>query len=163
MERIEIEVHGLNELSGRISKISDTELFIMFNEALRDVGRLFVPAAGTGPLAEATPRRKGKLARSTVFQILGGPENQRLEIRQAAKSVLGVFYGWIVRNGRGPVFAKKAKALHFFIGGEEFFRKSVGPAAPNPYHLPVIQRLMPGVQDIADKLGNKIVAFVSGD
>lgn len=34
---------------------------------------------------------------------------------------------WVDR-GRGPVVAKRAKFLHFFIDGQEFFRKRVGPA-----------------------------------
>jgi hypothetical protein len=159
---IEFRVEGLNELSDRIKKLTDTELFIMLNEALRDIGRLFVPAKGTGPLADATPRITGKLARSSVFQIVGGPGDQHLEIRQGARSPLGVFYGFIVREGRGPVRAIKAKALHFFIHGEELFRKSVGPAPANPYHLRVMEMLKPEIQLIVNKVGQKIVAFMSG-
>ena len=38
-----------------------------------------------------------------------------------------------VLRGRGPVTATRAKALRFVIGGQVFFRKSVGPAAPNRF------------------------------
>jgi hypothetical protein len=155
-------VEGMKELGNRIKQLTDTELFIMFNECLRDIGRLFVPVKGTGPLADETPKVTGKLARSSVFQIVGGTGDQRLEIRQGAQSPLGVFYGFIVREGRGPVKAIKAKALHFFIGGQEFFRKSVGPAAANPYHLRVIERLSPQIQEKVNQLGQKVVAFMSG-
>ena len=139
-----LKFEGFTNSANGWKQLTKTELFIIFNEGLRDIGRLFVPAKGTGPLADETPKRSGKLARSSVFQIMGGPEEQRLEIRQGAKSPLGVFYGFIVREGRGPVHAIKAKALHFFIGGQEFFRKSVGPAAPNPYHIRVLDRLYAG-------------------
>lgn len=158
---IEFEAEGIKEVERQFQN-GDTIVRISLNEGLRALGRLFVPATGTGPLADETPKRTGKLARSTVFQIIGGPEAQELEVRQAAQSPLGVFYGFIVREGRGPVRAIRAKALHFFIGNEEFFRKSVGPAAANPYHLRVVQRLMPEIQMIVNKIGERITAYLSG-
>lgn len=162
----EIIIDGTEELDAfikRVNQAGDTVVKISINEGLRKLGHLVVPATGTGPLADATPKRTGKGARSTVFQILGGPQEQHLEIRQAAKSPLGVFYLFIVREGRGPVHAIKAKALHFFIGGQEFFRKSVGPAAPNPYHLRVLAQLMPTIQEIVNEMGERVVAYISGE
>jgi hypothetical protein len=156
------EAQGFNELDSRVKYLSTTGIKLMLNEGLRAIGRLFVPAKGTGPLADETPIRTGAGRRSTVFQIIGGPDDQRLEIRQGAKSPLGVFYLYIVREGRGPVKAIRAKALHFFIGDQEFFRKSVGPAAPNPYHIRVLNRLMPGIQDIVNAMGEKVTAYMSG-
>jgi len=48
-----------------------------------------------------------------------------------------LFYAKWVLEGRGPVVARRKKALHFFIDGKEFFRKRVGPAPPHPiYFLP---------------------------
>lgn len=46
-----------------------------------------------------------------------------------ARSLVGFVYAWTLEYGRGPVFAKLAKALRFEIGGRVLFRKSVGPAA----------------------------------
>ena len=126
MAEMEFDYRELDDLNRRVHEAGDTVTRISINEGFRKLGRLIVPATGTGPLANATPKRTGKLARTTVFQIIGGPRNQVLEIRQAAQSPEGVFYGYIVREGRGPVVAKTAKFLHFFIGGQEFFRKSVG-------------------------------------
>ena len=160
--RIEIDVTELEAFELRVQQAGDVIAEITLNDGLRKVGKLFVPATGTGPLADETPRVSGKLARSTVFQILGGPARQVLEIRQAARSELGVYYGIIVREGRGPVFATVAKALHFFIGTQEFFRKSVGPAEPNPYHRRVLARLMPDVQRIVNQMGEKLAAYISG-
>lgn len=160
--RIEIDVTELEAFYQRVRQAGDYDIGNTINRYLFKVGRLFVPATGTGPLANETPKRTWKLARSTVFQILGGPGRQVLEIRQAAKSELGVYYGIIVREGRGPVFAREGGFLHFFIGDQEFFRKSVGPADPNPYHRRVLARLMPEVQRIVNQMGEKLAAYISG-
>ena len=162
MGMIEYDYTELTALNRRVNEAGTTVARITLNEGLRKLGRLFVPATGTGPLANATPRVTGKLRRSTVFQIIGGAMRQALEIRQAALSPEGVFYGYIVREGRGVVRAINAKALHFFIGDQEFFRKSVGPALPNPYHRRVLQMLMPQVQRIVNDMGEKIGAYISG-
>jgi len=164
MAEIEFDYSELKDLGKRVREAGDTVTRISINEGFRKIGRLIVPASGTGPLADATPKgRTRKLARSTVFQIIGGPMNQVLEIRQAARSALGVIYGYIVRQGRGPVFAKNVKALHFFIGDQEFFRKSVGPAKPNPYHRRVFSRLKPQIQRIMNDMGKRILAHISGE
>lgn len=160
---IEFDYEELNDLGQRVRDAGDTVTRISINEGFRKLGRLIVPASGTGPLADATPKVLGKLARSTVFQIIGGPMNQVLEIRQAARSALGVFYGFIVREGRGPVFAKNVKFLHFFIEGQEFFRKSVGPAPANPYHRRVMTQLKPQIQKIVNDMGRRILAHISGE
>jgi len=41
------------------------------------------------------------------------------------------------------IFAKNGKAMHFFIGGEEFFRAKVDVkgVAKNPYHEPIIKAM----------------------
>lgn len=162
MAGLEYDYRELTAFSKRVNEAGDNLSRITLNEGLRKLGRLFVPATGTGPLAAATPKVTGTLARSTVFQIIGGAMNQVLEIRQAAKSPEGVYYGYIVREGRGAVKAIRAQALHFFIGGQELFRKSVGPAAPNPYHRRVVAQLMPQVQRIVNQMGEKVGAYISG-
>ena len=159
---LEFDYSEMEDLKNRAHEAGDTVARISINEGFRKIGRLIVPATGTGPLANATPRVSGKLRRSTVFQIIGGPMNQVLEIRQAARSALGVFYGFIVREGRGPVVAKNVQALHFFIGGTEFFRKSVGPAKPNPYHRRVMAQLRPQIQKIVNDMGRRIIGHLSG-
>ena len=162
MKAIDYDYTELSQLNKRVNEAGDTVARITLNEGLRKLGKLFVPATGTGPLAMATPRVSGKLRRSTVFQIIGGAMRQALEIRQAAKSPEGVYYGYIVRVGRGPVHAINAKFLHFFIGEQEFFRKSVGPAIANPYHRRVLQQMMPQVQRIVNEIGEKIGVYIIG-
>ena len=163
MAELEFDYHELKDLDRRVHEAGDTVTRISINEGFRRLGRLIVPATGTGPLANATPKVTGKLRRSTVFQIIGGPMNQVLEIRQAARSALGVYYGFIVRQGRGPVYAINADYLHFFIEGQEFFRKSVGPAIANPYHRPVFAQLKPQMQKIMNDMGKRILAHISGE
>ena len=154
MGTIDYDYTELSQLNKRVNDAGNTIARITLNDGLRALGKLFVPATGTGPLANETPRGlTGKLKRSTVFQIIGGAMGQVLEIRQAARSPEGVYYGYIVREGRGPVEAINAKFLHFFIGGQEFFRRRVGPADPNPYHRRVLARLMPSMQTILDRMG----------
>ena len=160
---IQLEISELVAFNERVNQAGSAIDRITLNEGLRKLGRLIVPATGTGPLANATPRVTGKLRRSTVFQIIGGAMHQALEIRQAARSPEGIYYGHIVREGRGPVFAKNVKFLHFFIGGQEFFRKSVGPADPNPYHRRVLAQLMPQIQTIVNRMGQKLTAYIAGE
>jgi len=161
MAYIEFDYNEFSAFAERARR-GDTVARISVNDGFRKLGKLIVPAKGIGPLANATPKDTGKLARSTVFQIIGGAMNQVLEIRQAATSPEGVFYGFIVREGRGPVRAINVKALHFFIGGQEFFRKSVGPALPNPYHKRVMAFLQPQIQYIVNLMGEKVAAYLSG-
>jgi len=92
MPAIEFDTTELEAFSKRV-QTGDTVARILINEGLRKLGKLIVPASGTGPLAAATPKDKGKLARTTVFQIIGGAMNQVLEIRQAATSPPGGFQG----------------------------------------------------------------------
>ncbi len=156
MADFDFKVEGMDELVNR-ARNADTVSKITINEGFRALAKVVVPALRTN-----TPKRTGKLASTTVGEILGGLDDQELEIRQAARSPEGVFYGYIVREGRGPVVAKNGKALHFFIGGQEFFRKSVGPAEPNPYHRRTLEEKGPEIQDIVNKMGQRIAAYLSG-
>ena len=162
---IAFAVEGMDELSGRMNEAGEVTR-ITLNEGLRQIGRLFVPAGGTGPLAQETPIRTGKLRRSTVFQIMGGPEEQRMEVRQAARSKEGAFYGWFVREGTRPheIRARRAKALRFEVMGEVFFRAKVRHpgTTPNPYHKRVFARLQGQVQEIVNEMGQKVTAYLSG-
>ena len=170
MTEIVFDYEELDQLKNRVVQAGDTVTRISINEGLRKIGRLIIPATGTGPLVNATPKGEtGKLRRSTVFQIIGGPMNQVLEIRQAARSALGVFYGFIVRQGSGlwgptgqPIRAKNVEALHFFIKGQEFFRRSVKGQRPNPYHRRVFAQLRPQIQRIVNDMGRRIIAHISG-
>jgi len=161
---IYLDVKDLDAFAKRVNEAGDTIARISINEGLRRLGHLVTP-----PLRAETPVRTGKLRNSTVFQIIGGAMNQALEIRQAAQSPEGVFYGFIVREGSGlwgptgaPIHSKTGKYLHFFIGGKEFFRKSVKGQRPNPYHIRVLDMFMPQIQEVVNDMAIKIVAYISG-
>ena len=70
----------------------------------------------------------GRLAQSAVITTKVSARSITTEVEWRARSSRGFAYSGTVHDGRGPVVAKRAKALHFFIDGQEFFRKRVGPA-----------------------------------
>ena len=164
------EVHGLKELQERLNR-GDAVMRITLNEALRAIGRLIVPAKGTGPLADETPKRTGKLARSTFWSSVDmtDPKNQVLTILQPARTPEeygGHFYGWFVREGTEPheIRPRLAKALRFFIGDAEIFAMKVNHpgTSPNPYHKRVVARLWPEINSIVQRIGIRITGYLSG-
>jgi hypothetical protein len=83
-------------------------------------------------------QRSGKHARDRANALLKNQSGKlgksaRISTRSSANAVntvvewTAVHAQWVDR-GRGPVVAKRAKFLHFYIDGQEFFRKRVGPA-----------------------------------
>lgn len=147
---------------------SDTVVRISINDGMRKLGRLFVPAKGTGPLTQATPRgQTGKLGRSTFFEITGAPERQVLRILQPARSLAGAFYGHWVREGAEPhdIRPVKAKALRWFSpAGVPIFAMLVHHPGnqPNPYHRRVLQSLSPRIRQTVREMGEKVTAYIAG-
>ena len=166
---VEINEEGFDELADRMSR---ADMFAMesMRGSLRKIGRLFVPKAHSysGPLAEETPRRTGKLARSTWFDVKDFRKGEtHLEIYQSAKTPSGKFYGYWVREGTPPhdIFPKQVKALKFEMDGNIIFAKHVkhpGSKA-NPYHRRVFQRLLPNVNGIIKEMGGFMTAYLSGE
>lgn len=64
-----VRTSGLDEAIRATQTITPSFTGAVLNDGLRSIGRLFVPAKGSGPLATATPRVSGKLARSTFFEV----------------------------------------------------------------------------------------------
>lgn len=163
--QVTFEVQGLKELSQRMQR-GDTAMKIALNDGLRKIGRLFVPAKGSGPLALATPKRTGRLRLSTFYQLTGGPGDQVLTILQPARSPEGDFYGGYVRDGTPPheIRARRGKALRFEAGGDVIFRVKVNHPGtkPNPYHVRVFERLRGSVQGIVNQMGARVVSYLSG-
>lgn len=159
------DVKGMDELNQRVSQ-AGTVAKVSLNDGLREIGRVIVPIKGSGPLVDATPKITGKLRRSTIFQILGGPGSQVLEVRQGARTPKGFPYGFWVREGTKPhiIRAKNAKALRFEIGGQVIFATEVKHPGtkPNPYHKRVFARLRPRIQAIVSRMGRKVTLFLAG-
>lgn len=164
---IEFEFHGVKELSKKLQRAPDSVLRIALNEGLREIGRLIVPGKGTGPLADETPKGKTqRLSRSSYYRIGGDPKAQRLEVLQPAMTEDGVFYGVFVREKTEPhiIRPRKAKALRFEIEGDIVFAQKVNhPGSPaNPYHERVLSRLRGPIQEVVNKIGRKVTAYLSG-
>lgn len=164
------EFQGLQELQDKMNRAASTEIKIVLNDGLREIGRIFVPAKGTGPLADATPQVTGKLARSTFFELTGsGTEDQSLVILQPAKTPAvygGHFYGAFVRGGTAPhkIKARIANFLHWKSAtGEDVFRKEVNHpgARPNPYHIRTLEAQSGEVQRVVGEMGVRVVGLFS--
>lgn len=78
-------------------------------------------------LQAETPVRSGKLR--AAYQVAERSTNLEAEYRITNETE---YLKWVVK-GRGPVVAKRAKALRFVIGGKVLFRRRVGPAKANPF------------------------------
>jgi len=96
--------------------------------------------------------KTGTLRRAITSQVKGSGTSIVAEI-----GTQGVPYARIHHDGRGPVVAR-GRALHFFIGGVEFFRKSVGPAKGNPFLTNALDRVRP---QIAPEIGAAATRAVS--
>ena len=163
---LEIKVDNLAEITERV-RTAPARIKITLNEGLREIGHTIVPAKGTGPLADATPVKTGKLKRSTHFRIEGGPKEQILYVRQPARSITGEFYGQFVREGTRAhiIRARNALFLHWEDAeGKEHSAKQVNHPGtkPNPYHIPVFNDLLPRIQEIVNELGATIMAHLAG-
>lgn len=163
---IDMQIEGLPELQKRLAN-SPERFVAALNDFLRGLGHLFVPAKGVGPLAAATPRRSGKLAKSTHFRITDNAMNQQLSIEQPARTKEGYVYGAGVRGGTRPhiIRPRRARALRFTVGsGQIVFAQVVHHPgnAPNPYHWRVFQSLRPQMNMLMHKVGLKLKKHLSG-
>src|SRR3990167_7625187 len=172
-QAISMKVTGLTEMQKRLNN-GPTVARITLNAGLRQIGKAFVPAKGTGPLAAATPVAKdtrhplsrepfkpGKLRRSTFFVIeADGPNQQRLVILQPARTRDGLFYGQFVREGTRPhiIRPRYKKVLAWSKGGQGITAMVVHHpgSKPNPYHKRVFRALQPQVQAIVNAMGRRV-------
>lgn len=165
----EVQGNGIEEIANQINRLADTEGRVILNDGLRDVGRVLVPSKGTGPMASATPKgATGKLARSTFFQITGPVDNPVLEILQPARTPSqygGDFYGRFVREGTRPhrIEPRIKRVLKFEINEQTIFSRGVNHPgnAPNPYPSRVLQQVAPQIQQVVNRIGQRLVATVS--
>lgn len=166
---IQIDTRGLDEAIRATQKLKGPFTQAVINDGLREIGRTFVPAKGTGPLADATPKATGKLAKSTFFELLAarlagfGIREQTLLIKQPARTAPeygSEDYGKFVRGGTKPhiIRARLKKSLHFFVGNSEFFAASVNHPGtkPNPYHERVAVALRLQVQSIVNRMTRRL-------
>jgi len=174
---ITIETQGLNEAIAATRKLQGPFTGIVINDGLREIGKTFVPSKGTGPLADATPKVTGKLAKSTFFELFAakvigiGIKEQILQIKQPARTPPmydSKAYGVFVREGTKPhkILPRYKKALHWASGGgaaeggQDFFATEVNHPGtkPNPYHIRVAQALSLQIQGIVNRMTQRLIS-----
>lgn len=62
-----------------------------------------------------------------AVSIFNVNENARRIITDPVAHTNGVHYAPIVRDGRGPIYPKRKKALRWYKNGQLYIRKSAGP------------------------------------
>lgn len=146
---LDIEVLGLRDMQGRFAKIAGNQgLKKIRREEFKNLGKKSVKL-----LRAEAPVRTGDLRKGITFKTIEKGNETDLKITSK------MFYTKWVLKGRGPVFAKTAKALRFEPGppGSGFiFRKSVGPAKPNPF----VDRAMEVLRPEGVKTGRRIASRV---
>lgn len=127
------------------------------NRALREVGKAYLPV-----LKSATPRRTGKLAKSSVFQVKGRDFDQRLEVRQGARTQAGGFYGHFVRGGTRAHIIRpvRAKVLRWEgPDGPRFAHQVRHPGTrANPYHQRALEAVRATIEAITQRAGIRVTA-----
>ena len=143
------------ERSGGGKNLSKADTIIQGrgNRMLRDIGTVYSPV-----LKAETPRRSGKLANTTRFQIVGANTSQALEVRQGARTPDGDFYGGFVRRGTRPheIRPKKIGGVLAFMGpnGMVFARKVNHPGTKaNPYHKRALTQTSDQIDGIKTSAG----------
>ena len=93
------------------------------------------------------PERTGRLRESITVE------------RDFGVRVVGptVPYAYVANYGRGPVFARRAHALRFEIGGEVIFRKRVGPARGTHFVENTARAIEPDYPKIAQQVIEEVL------
>ena len=150
------EIIGTKEL---VDNLNGSEALVnsVENQLLREIGRIYVPV-----LKSRTPQGKtGRLRNVSTFTV-GSPQDQRLEVRQSARTRDGVFYGPFVRGGTRPhvIRPRRASVLAFMIGDQLIFAKQVNHPgnAPNPYHQEALQQVQSQIDNAMEQAGFKVVS-----
>jgi len=160
---MDFRVSGLDEAIRAARSVTPAFTTAVLNDGLRSMGRLIVPAKGSGPLAQATPRKTGKLARSTFFEVMQLGFNQILVVKQPARTPQeygSKFYGGFVRGGtkKHTIRPRLKSVLRFEIGNNVFFASQVEHPGtkPNKYHIRTLNTLQPQIQAIINRMISRL-------
>lgn len=111
-------------------------------------------------LQEEAPRATGEFADNLRFRTF--EEAGNIGFRVSMQSPLGKF---ITEGTRAhPIVAKRAKALHFFIGAEEFFRFGVKHPGtkPNRFVGRGVRRWLPGARKMQRRISTRYTSELAG-
>lgn len=155
------EIHAapsFRDLQGRWS-VAVSDNFAARRDLMRAQGQRFVELAG-----QAAPGGPGHtVANQVTYQTYGDGQTVGFRIK------LGKVARWQSEGTGlwGPTHSRivpnQATVLHFFIGGKEFFVRSVAGVRPNPFVNRAYQRWLPGARGDLRKLAQRFVrTFKSG-
>jgi hypothetical protein len=142
------------DLSGRFTK-AEKELIKERREQLKVQARRLVNLA-----EEEAPRASGEFASNIRFRTF--QDSEGLGFRVTTQQPLGTF----IQEGTRPhpIVARRAKALHFFIGGQEFFRTSVKHPGtrPNKFMGKAVRRWKPGARRMLREISTRYTQVLRG-
>lgn len=150
---VKVEVIGARDLLGRFQRVTQAVATSQRDE-MRTLGQKTVTA-----LREEAPVRTGRLRAGITYQTRQAVTTTELSVYSAAP------YTRLVIRGRGPVVARRARALRFEPGppGSGFiFRHRVGPAKPNPFQARALGRLGGEPYDTARRMAVTIEGSFAG-
>lgn len=141
-----LDVQGLEELRRKAGTMAPV-VYGALNRGLRDIASVMVPA-----LKRNTPRKTGILADSTEAQVTGHDMDQRLEVRQTARTNEGSYYWRFPALGTRPhvIEPRYAQSLRFVVGGQVVYARRVnhpGNRASN-YHTKTLEANLPTIRSI---------------
>lgn len=122
---ITIHITGDERVARRLGALGGA--FVAANEAvIRPLGDRYVDV-----LRAETPQGRGE----RPGRLRAGYETEERYTATAGRYHITnrtPHVGYVLK-GRGPVVARRGRALRFVIDGQVIFRRWVGPAAPNPF------------------------------
>ena len=146
---LSIRIEGNRDAQGRFAR-SIAAVPRARREELRELGRRVVLA-----LQKEAPVRTGRLRKGITFKTRdSGWES---EVRVTSEAPYTVY----VIRGRGPVVAKRAKALRFEpgpLGSGFIFRKRVRAAKANPFHRRAFDSLGDETTMAARRVARRVLA-----
>ena len=126
-------------------------------EMFRIEGRRFIDLAGEESPGSGQTMKKGYFFRT--FITSNGIELKVFPGKLGKWHMQGTgIYG----PRRALIVPIRAKALHFFIGGREFFRKWVRGIKPNPIFSRAYRRWLPGARTGLRRVAMKYVRTLQG-
>ena len=134
---IKVDTHGLDKkLEDHANKVAPKLKFLLGNITQYGRNRVMMEAPRGKRCQAIRGQGRGGLKASIQAQVDSGAGH--IYVDQA----IAPYAKWVI-DGRGPVKAKKGKALRFCIDGQVVYRRSVGSAEANDFFL----KAMPKIQN----------------
>lgn len=106
---------------------------------------------------QTAPHASGALARGLRATVSGRGAGVDIDLRSTVRSKAGFAYTRVTRFGRGPVEAKRGRALAFQVNGKTIFRKRVRGYKPSHDWADDTQRAaQPHVARSAQRIGRRL-------